>query len=236
MHRAPHSSYRYTQAWLILAGLQVFAVFLLQQYGLLGTLIVADSTYLSLVILSCYVGFWLYGAVRSVYLDQQHLDLDRQLQGHAPAPHSLSGRYAANSQKAHNHKAQQSLQQAANSVSNTKLEPNALLVEVLVDDSHRGHELGWYICSLLIKAGMVGTVIGFVLMLQSVSGLQSFDITQMQELLITMSAGMGVALYTTLTGVVCSALLGYQYLQLDRAADALVIRTIEAVETGALRP
>lgn len=221
MTRAPHSAYRYTQAWLILAGLQVFAVFVLHQYGLLATLIDADATYLSLAILSCYVGFCLYCGVRSIYLDQQHMDLDRQLQGNAPRPRSLSGRYFYNNQR-------------ASQQSNGSTEPNTLLVEVLIDDSHRGHELGWYMCSVLIKAGMVGTVIGFVLMLQSVSNLESFDITQMQELLMTMSAGMGVALYTTLTGVVCSALLGYQYLQLDRAADALVVRSIEALETGAV--
>ena len=78
----------------------------------------------------------------------------------------------------------------------------------------------------MIKAGLVGTVIGFVQMLASVSALESFDISQMQEVLRNMSSGMGVALYTTLVGIAGSVALGVQVLLLDRSADRLVANTV----------
>ena len=78
----------------------------------------------------------------------------------------------------------------------------------------------------MIKAGLVGTVIGFVQMLASVSTLESFDISQMQEVLKNMSGGMGVALYTTLIGITGSVALGVQVLLLDRSADRLVANTV----------
>ena len=63
-------------------------------------------------------------------------------------------------------------------------------------------------------------------MLASVSQLESFDISQMQEVLKNMSSGMGVALYTTLVGIGASVLLGLQLLLLDRSADRLVANTV----------
>ena len=63
---------------------------------------------------------------------------------------------------------------------------------------------------------MVGTVIGFILMLQSVTLIENFDIKLMQDLMKNMSTGMMVALYTTLTGLTTAIALTLQnkYLEL----------------------
>ena len=60
-------------------------------------------------------------------------------------------------------------------------------------------------------------------------------VTTMQDLLQQMSAGMGVALYTTLTGVVASMVLGLQYLLLDRSADQLVAGAVQFGEFSTMR-
>jgi len=71
--------------------------------------------------------------------------------------------------------------------------------------------LGWFIVDLLLKLGLIGTVIGFILMLTSITIIENFDLTMMQDLLQKMSGGMKVALYTTLTGLITSILLSFQY-------------------------
>jgi len=84
------------------------------------------------------------------------------------------------------------------------------------------HEIGWFTADIMIKMGLLGTIVGFILMLGSVSNLRDFDVTTMQKILSYMSSGMGTALYTTLTGLVCSMLAATQYQMLDRSADDLI--------------
>ncbi len=86
--------------------------------------------------------------------------------------------------------------------------------------------MGWFLAGLVIKLGLLGTVIGFVLMLGSVSGLESLDIGDVKQLMQQMTQGMGIAMNTTMVGLVSSMLLGIQYLLLDRSADRFVVETI----------
>ncbi len=76
-------------------------------------------------------------------------------------------------------------------------------------------ETGWFVSDFLLKLGLVGTVIGFILMLNSVTLIENFDLTMMQNLLQQMSGGMKVALYTTLSGLISSILLSLQYRYLE---------------------
>lgn len=70
---------------------------------------------------------------------------------------------------------------------------------------------GFFISDLLLKLGIIGTVIGFIIMLSSLSAIDEMNLSKMNNLLLSMSAGMKVALYTTLTGLVGSILLSIQY-------------------------
>ncbi|MDO6749982.1 MotA/TolQ/ExbB proton channel family protein, partial [Gilvimarinus sp. 1_MG-2023] len=79
-----------------------------------------------------------------------------------------------------------------------------------------------FMTGVLVKLGLLGTVVGFMLMLGSVSGLENLDTSDLKVLMQQMTTGMGVAMNTTLVGLVCSILLGLQYLLLDRSADRLV--------------
>ena len=74
----------------------------------------------------------------------------------------------------------------------------------------------------MLKLGLLGTVIGFIIMLGSLSNLNSVDITVMQTLLAEMSSGMRVALYTTLTGMLTGIALNLKFNLLDWAVDHLL--------------
>ena len=74
---------------------------------------------------------------------------------------------------------------------------------------------GWLVADGLLKLGLIGTVIGFILMLSAITEIDGFDFTMMKDMLQNMSSGMEVALYTTLSGLVSSVLLTIQYSYLE---------------------
>ena len=92
------------------------------------------------------------------------------------------------------------------------------------DELVNRHALGHFTSDALLKLGLLGTVVGFILMLLPVGEIEEFDPTIMQQLLSAMSGGMAVALYTTLAGLVTSTLLKFQYHILDASAADLATR------------
>lgn len=70
---------------------------------------------------------------------------------------------------------------------------------------------GWFAADLCLKIGLLGTIVGFILMLSPIRNLTAFDPTNLQNALKAMSGGMAVALYTTLAGLTCHILLRLQF-------------------------
>ena len=64
---------------------------------------------------------------------------------------------------------------------------------------------------------MMGTVIGFIMMLAGFGAVDAKDANSIQNLMSSMSSGMATALYTTLAGLICSSLLKIQYFNIDNA-------------------
>ncbi|MDX1519927.1 MAG: MotA/TolQ/ExbB proton channel family protein [Gammaproteobacteria bacterium] len=99
---------------------------------------------------------------------------------------------------------------------------NSDLIEVYESKLKGPHEIGWFVADVMIKLGLLGTIIGFILMLGSVVNVADFDVTTMQKILRHMSSGMGTALYTTMAGLVCSMLASAQYHMLERYIDEMI--------------
>jgi len=91
------------------------------------------------------------------------------------------------------------------------------------EDMVRWLNHGWFAADSVLKIGLLGTIIGFILMLAPIGELTSFDATSLQSALAAMSAGMAVALYTTLTGLIANIILRFQFQFL---ADAMQKRLI----------
>ena len=91
------------------------------------------------------------------------------------------------------------------------------------DDMVRWLNHGWFAADSVLKIGLLGTIIGFILMLAPIGELTSFDASSLQSALAAMSAGMAVALYTTLTGLIANIILRFQFQFL---ADAMQKRLI----------
>ena len=85
---------------------------------------------------------------------------------------------------------------------------------------------GFFVADVLLKLGIVGTVIGFIIMLSSLSTIDEMNLSKMNNLLLSMSGGMKVALYTTLTGLIGSVLLSIQYNYFENKINILINKVI----------
>ena len=100
--------------------------------------------------------------------------------------------------------------------------PDALL-QAFAAECRGPVRLGVFVSDTLYKLGLLGTVIGFILMLVSMRDLGEFDVETMREALQAMTGGMAVALLTTITGLACGVLLRMQFNVLER----LVLRILQ---------
>ena len=85
---------------------------------------------------------------------------------------------------------------------------------------------GFFIADLLLKLGIVGTVIGFIIMLSSLSTIDEMNLSKMNNLLLSMSSGMKVALYTTLSGLIGSILLTIQNNFLENKINIFISKVL----------
>lgn len=78
-------------------------------------------------------------------------------------------------------------------------------------------EIPRFMVGIMTKIGMLGTVIGFILMLSTCLGDVSFqNVQSMQSVIGNMTSGMSTALVTTATGLICSLILQLQIFNFDR--------------------
>lgn len=103
----------------------------------------------------------------------------------------------------------------------------ALVLDVYADRLRNPSETGWYLVDILIRLGLIGTIIGFVIVLSALADGPPPTSDNIQGLLISMSGGMGTALYTTLSGLLCASILGAQYMILSRVTEHLIALLID---------
>ena len=91
----------------------------------------------------------------------------------------------------------------------------------LIDRIERLMEVGWFTSDLCLTIGMVGTVVGFIMMLSGFATVNIAEVQTVQSLIKALGVGMSTALYTTLAGLICGALLKIQYFNLNQAIDRI---------------
>ena len=174
-------AFRTFHRWLVLSGLLLFGFFLLWQTGLITGLVESDRSYLSGLILLSFVlatlhaGWRAHCLGRETCLAQQlredfrrSVD-DKKINDHIEQLHTINS-------FAHEHirflviKANHGDQEPA----------QELLLERLNQQIRGGHDHGWFIADLMLKLGLLGTVIGFIFMLGSVTGMESVDVRDLQ--------------------------------------------------------
>lgn len=229
------SAYSTFYRWLVFFGIVVFGGAVALSNGLLGDLLQADESRLSIVIIVMLLGASIDAGRRSYKLGSE-LCAAREIAAlagdgahlfHTDAEQGVTFTADhAGASFAHDHL----LLIANKTYRNAALGSQDLLLERLENVLGRGHETGWFLSELMIRLGLLGTVIGFIFMLGSLANVASVDVHALQQLLTNMSGGMRIALYTTLTGLGAGILLGFQYRLLDAGVDRLMAEIIELSE------
>ena len=174
----------------LMLSLVIFSFYLMVDLGILSLIVESDRSRISLIILSIYV----FACAHWFYLS---INLDKEI---------------SSLEKTNNQTLIRSFVDKASEEGSYNQKDN---LDLLQDELSNRHALGYLAVDILLKLGLTGTVIGFILMLLPIGEITDFDPQILQKLLGTMSGGMAVALYTTLTGLVTSMLLKFQYFLLD---------------------
>ena len=176
--------------WLYFVSLILISIYILESFGFISGLFREDISYISSLIVSIFI-FYLFRGGYYLYILRNAIDnLDRNdLRLNNNIFVDILDEYKDSSSNNSNKKPFQ--------------EELKLRLYEIVDN-------GFFVADILLKLGIVGTVIGFIIMLSSLSTIDEMNLAKMNNLLLSMSSGMKVALYTTLSGLICSILLTIQ--------------------------
>ena len=205
--------------WAALGGLLLFAAWLLGVRGVWGLLLRSDPTGITLVIIVLFCCATLWCGARSRELHHQRQALKEGANNLAPLV--LPSTTSTHDLIEH---AAEPLSWAAEywrGVDSPRGDTDAPL-DLLLEQTHGPHSTAWWVNGIQLKLGLLGKVIGFSILALNIGQLQNFDPAQSQELLKSLTTGLGVALLTTMVGLVGNILLGLQLTRLDRFADSLV--------------
>jgi len=188
--------------WLLVFGGVVYALTVSHDLGWLRLLAFGDPTWLTFGIIVLFLLSSLYCGALAFEMARQHTVWKRLHQRQAHDGASWASDYLAE---------RRALSGA-----------DATALGDLLHERIKGRtELGWFSAGLLLKLGLLGTVIGFVIMLSSIGTANDLQSQGLDTLIRGMGTGMRVSLYTTIVGLVGSMLIGIQMLVIDRAADRL---------------
>jgi hypothetical protein len=213
--------------WLIFTGLSAFAFLLLWRFGFIRQMVASDRTYLSPIIALLYVATSLHCLWRTIVIAREGdaarrtgalitagsggVDLAGNavvVDGAGPLPSGLVA--------AHIH----DLAVKARLQGFGRLD-QTLLLRGLASRLRGSNQFGAFASDTLMKLGLLGTIIGFIMMLAPIAGLDPSDRGTIRSSMNLMSDGMAVAMYTTLAGLVGSILVRIQYYMLDDATAKL---------------
>jgi hypothetical protein len=196
--------------WAALGGLLLFAAWLLGVRGVWGLLLRSDPTGITLVIIVLFSCATLWCGARS-----RELQLQRKALHDAKLPASTAPATPIDP------KAASWAAEYWRGLDSPQGDADAPL-DLLLEHTHGPHGTAWWVNGIQLKLGLLGKVIGFSILALNIGQLQNFDPAQSQELLKSLTTGLGVALLTTMVGLVGNILLGLQLTRLDRFADLLV--------------
>jgi MotA/TolQ/ExbB proton channel family len=213
--------------WLMFTGVSAFGFVLAWHYGLFHLMLASDKTYISATICVLYLAATAHCFARTVAISRETDSAQRVFslvsngtrdlrvvgadvmtdEGKRLPPGQVTGHIRNLILKAG--------LQGRHRIDQT------LLLRGLADALRGPNQLGSFASDALMKLGLLGTIIGFILMLAPIAGLDAADRASVKSSMGLMSDGMAVAMYTTLTGLVGSILLQTQYYMLDEATAKL---------------
>jgi hypothetical protein len=217
--------------WMIFTGLSVFAAVLLWRYGLFRLMVASDRTYISSLIVILYLVtsghcFW---RTRAIAREAETARLCRAILSAPDGPAALDANARALPVGLVSDHIRNLVTKAATQGSGRI--DQTLLLRSLADRLRGSNGFGAFASDTLMKLGLLGTIVGFIIMLAPIAGLDAADKVAMKSSMSLMSDGMAVAMYTTLAGLVGSILVRIQYYMLDAETQRVFSDAVMLTET-----
>ncbi len=190
---------------LLLLTLILFGFWILNDQGLIELVLQGDKSHISKAIIILWAittVYWIYLS-KNVYAEKTSINSESDIN-----PNLSIGKYLEAIDKG---------------------EDKDLLLKALETEYAKKLSFGWMAADISLKLGLLGTVIGFILMLQPISELNNTSPEELKIALSSMSSGMAVALFTTLTGLVSSILIRLQF-QLTSSSIATLINELTFIK------
>lgn len=223
--------------WILVICVTAFGVAVLWYFGLIQAMLATDHTHISLVI----IGIFLVTSLHCLY---QTVVVSREL---------VVARRVREAVLAGGSRGLQVVNDRVVTPDGRELEPSimtshitnlfakaralggkrvdqTLLLRSLADQLRSREKLGLFVSEALLRLALLGTAVGFILMLIPIAGLSGFDVESLRRALTGMSAGMAIALNVTVTGIGTALLLKFQYYLLDEGIADLFHMITEVTE------
>lgn len=209
--------------WLIFAGLNVLVFLLLWFYGLIQRALDADPTHITLLIVLIYVATSLHCLWRCVAVSRES-DAETRLAATVTdgAPLGHGDGFVADHVR--------DLITKSKLLGGGQKLDQSLMLRVLAQRINGSTPFGAFASDLAMKLGLFGTIVGFIMMLAPIAGLNGEDQAAIKSSMAMMSAGMAVAMYTTLAGLVGSILIKIEYQFVEGATARLFASAVGFTE------
>jgi hypothetical protein len=209
--------------WLIFTGVSLFAFILLWYFGLIQRMMDSDRTYISPIICVLYLLSSLHCLWRIVIVSRE--GAAAQKTGEAVTRDGLGTLTGSGLVARHiRDLITKARHQRGKRVDQT------LMLRVLADRLKGSNAFGAFAGDTMLKLGLLGTIIGFIMMLAPIGGLDPENREAVRSSMSLMSDGMAVAMYTTLVGLAASILLKVQYSILDNATSKVFAYAVDLTE------
>jgi hypothetical protein len=223
--------------WILVNSLAVLGTLVLWYFGLLRAILETDRTRISLVIFAIFIATSLHCLYQTIAVSRELIAARRvreavvsaegralmvkgdqiiTAQGRTLEPSVVTSHIG-------------NLIAKARTLGETHLD-QTLLLRSLADQLRAREKLGWFVSESLLRLALLGTAVGFILMLIPVAGLDAFDVESLRQTLTGMTSGMAIALNVTVAGIATALFLKFTYYLLDEAIADLFREVTEVTE------
>lgn len=222
--------------WMLFTGVVGFCFWLAWRFGLIQMMLTADRSYISFAVLVIY-------GLTTIHCLFQVISVSREIgRAHRTRAQIMRGTngFRVEGEQVFTDSGEalspgRLTAHIRNLVLKAKLQADrqvdqTLLLRGLADSLRAPVNLGSYAADSVLKLGLLGTIVGFILMLVPIAALDSFDAASMKASMKLMGDGMAIAMYTTLAGLIGSILIKAQYYILDDSCAYLFRLTTNLTE------
>ena len=226
--------------WLLINSLFIFCLVGFYYFGLIQSMLSSDKSYISFVILIVYFItslhalikiFNISSEIRNIFIVKDKIETNEKS---IITIEDLKGLFLINDNKKNYKYFYQ--EYISNIITKTQKTDNQnfdqqILLQLFADKLNKQLKIGLLVSDMMLKLGLLGTIVGFILMLAPISNIDAYDVSTLKTALSSMSGGMAIALFTTLAGLVGGILLRTQYYLLDEANEELFSNIAQISET-----